>query len=117
MKQPKLSKEEFRAQEKKLEAIQPLAQKAIKELGLIGAVVQSGFSGRPSLDVIINREDNGRAWNDEWRELMNVLCGKLSDLGLLWAAEYDGFNQLITKDENGEPWMLFNGSCVSLKAA
>lgn len=92
------------------------AKKAVESLGFTNSLVtKRKWRKKPAIRIHIPIEKNG-TWNDEYRERLDALCQKLSDLGLRWCAEYPNMNHLL-KDpalNGGEidnnPWTLFNGA-------
>lgn len=94
---------------KQLSDLRAKVKKLVTEAKFDGSrVTTRKYNGKPAIKLYIPIAKNG-TWNNEYRERLNQLCAKISDLGLRWGAEYRGMNHLATSDENGEPWMLFNG--------
>ena len=88
------------------------AQHAIKEVGFLGAAISSRYMKKDSMNVVISFSDNPQmSWNDEYRNRLNQLASKLDAIGLRWAAQHpaEQRNHLVANDEDGQPWMLFNG--------
>lgn len=62
----------------------------------------------PALRLHIPLECNG-SWNDAYRDRLNTLSGALHNAGFRWGSDYHNDYRLSVCDDNGQPWMCFNG--------
>jgi hypothetical protein len=74
-------------------------------------VTQRNKRGTSTVRIVIKRELNG-PWDDAFRVRLCTLCKEFWDLGFKWETDTPQTDYLITNDENGQPWMLFNGGEV-----
>jgi hypothetical protein len=92
-----------------MQKLRKLVKAVVMEANFVGSrVTVRHYNNKPAIKVHIPIGQNG-SWDDAYRERLNKLCLKFSELNLRWGAEYKGMNHLIENNKNGAPWMLFNG--------